>query len=151
MRAGAASIGIEPPLGLPMLGFVRRQEGAATYGLPLEANVLVLEGDEGRVVLCNVDTLGIDAPEVDELRVAVAEAAGASPAGVLLNWNHTHNAPPACRPPLPGSALLARGPDERVDAQWRLLRDGVVEAAVGAAGALEPVAVVWGVGEVDLS
>ena len=65
MRAGAASRGIEPPLGLPMLGFVRRQEGAATYGLPLEANVLVLEGDEGRVVLCNVDTLGIDAPEVD--------------------------------------------------------------------------------------
>src|ERR1700682_2794934 len=99
MRAGAASIGIEPPLGLPMLGFGRRQEGAATYGLPLEANVLVLEGDEGRVALCNVDTLGIDAPEVDELRFAVAEAAGASPAGVLLDWNHTHNAPPACRPP----------------------------------------------------
>jgi hypothetical protein len=151
MRAGAASIGIEPPLGLPMLGFVRRQEGAATYGLPLEANVLVLEGDEGRVALCNVDTLGIDAPEADELRVAVAEAAGASPAGVLLNWNHTHNAPPACRSLLARSGLLALEPDERIDAHWRLLRDRVVEAAAGAAGALEPVAVVWGVGEVDLS
>jgi hypothetical protein len=151
VRAGAATIGIDPPLGLPMLGFVRRQEGATTYGLPLEANVLVLDGDEGRVALCNVDTLGLDAPEVDELRDAVAEASRSSRAGVLLNWNHTHNAPPACRSLLERSGLLAMEPDERIDTYWRLLRDRVVEAAATAARALEPAAVVWGVGAVDLS
>ena len=59
MQAGSATVGIAPPLGLPMIGFVRRQEGATAYGLPLEANALVLESDEEVVVLCNVDTLAI--------------------------------------------------------------------------------------------
>src|SRR5262249_13185944 len=93
MRAGAATTEITPPPGLPMLGFVRAQPGATTCGLPLEANALVLEGRDERVVLCNVDTLGLDAPEVDELRSAVADAASARPSAVLLNWNHTHRAP----------------------------------------------------------
>lgn len=151
MRAGAASIEITPPLGLPMIGFVRRQEGATLYGLPLEANVLVLASAAERVVLCNIDTIGIDAPESDELRDEVAEVTGARRAGVLLNWNHTHNAPPPCRSLLARSGLLATDVDERIDAYWQLLRDRVVEVAAAAAGKLEPAAVVWGVGEVDLS
>ena len=106
MRAGAASVSIAPPLGLPMIGFVRRQEGATDYGLPLEASAIVLATESERVVLCGVDTLGIATPEVDELRARVAEATGAQPAGVLLNWNHTHNAPPSTRALLARSGLL---------------------------------------------
>jgi hypothetical protein len=151
MRAGAASVDIAPPLGLPMIGFVRRQEGATAYGLPLEATALVLATESERVVLCGIDTLGIDAPEVDELRARVAEAAGARSAAVLLNWNHTHNAPPPCRSLLSRSGLLATGGDGRIDAYWELLRERVVEAAAAATARLEPAAAVWGSGEVDLS
>jgi hypothetical protein len=151
MRAGAASLEITPPLGLPMIGFVRRQEGASRYGLPLEVNVLVLEAATERVVLCNIDTIGFDAPEVDELRDEVAAVTGARRAGVLLNWNHTHNAPPPCRSLLARSGLLATEGDERIDAYGQLLRTRVIEAAAAATGQLEPAAATWGVGEVDLS
>jgi neutral ceramidase len=150
MRAGAARADLSPPLNLPMFGFVRRQTGATGYGLPLEATVLLLEEGE-RVALIGVDTLGIPAPEVDELRGAVAEAAGAPVENVLLNWNHTHNAPPACRSILEGSGALAIGGDDRFDAYWRLLVDRITTAAGEAAGRLEPAAVAWGTGQVDLS
>ena len=54
------------------------------------------------------------------LRPRVAEAAGADPPGVLLNWNHTHLAPPpSTRSLLARSGLLATDGDERVDAYGR--------------------------------
>jgi neutral ceramidase len=151
MLAGAAAAEIAPPLGLPMLGFVRSQEGATRFGLPLEATALVLATDSERVVLCGIDTLGADSPEVDELRERVAEAADAAPANVLLNWNHTHKAPPPCRSLLRGSGLLATDGDERIDAYWALLRERVMHVAATAAARLEPAAAHWGSGEVDLS
>jgi neutral ceramidase len=150
MRAGAARADISPPLNLPMFGFVRRQTEATGYGLPLEATALVLE--EGvRVVLVGVDTLGIPSPEVDELRQAVAEATGAEFQNVLLNWNHTHDAPPSCRSLVDGSGILAIDGDERFDTYWRQIVDRVTAAAGDAADRLEPAAIAWGTGEVDLS
>src|SRR5579871_3316082 len=151
MRAGCGRADISPPLGLPMLGFVRSQAGAAYFGLPLEVTAMVLEEDGTRVVLCGVDTLGIAAPAVDDLRARVAAAAGAAPEGVLLNWNHTHRAPAAGRSVIARSGLLASDGDERTDAYERLLCDGVVAAAQQAATRLEPAAVAWGVGEIDVS
>jgi hypothetical protein len=111
----------------------------------------VLEGEHRRVALCNVDTIGFDAPEVDELRDAVAAATGAGREGVLLNWNHTHRAPTPTASFLARTGLLAIERDERVDTYWSLLRDRVVEAAATAASRLESAAVAWVVGEVDVS
>ena len=45
-RAGAASLTLEPPLGLPMVGFIRQPWNARGYGLPLEVGALVLERGE---------------------------------------------------------------------------------------------------------
>jgi hypothetical protein len=137
-----------------MPGFVRSQAGASRYGSALEATMLVVADDDGRrVVLCGVDTLGIPSPEVDQLRMRVASAAEADPEGVLLNWNHTHRSPPAAPSLLRCSGLLAAESegDPRFEAYWRLLSERVVVAAREAAGALEPAAVVWGTGEVDVS
>lgn len=134
-----------------MIGFVRRQVPATTYGLGLEVNVLVFESAAERVVLCNVDTIGIPSPEVDELRHAVAAAAGAVSAGVLLNWNHTHDAPAPCRSWLERGGMLAADGDERTDRYWELIQERVVACAEQAVRTLEPAAVAWGVGEVDLS
>jgi neutral ceramidase len=151
MRAGVATVDIAPPLGLPMAGFVRRQEGATCHGLPLEASVLVLESSGRRVVLCAVDTIGVPVAEADALRAELAELTRADAAGVLLNWNHTHKAPPACRSFVERTGLLAIEGDDRFDAYWELLRSRVLAAAAGAVAQLEPAAVAWGVGEVDLS
>ena len=134
-----------------MLGFVRSQEGATGAGLPLEVTALVLERGETRVVLCGVDTLGIPGDEADELRRRVAGATGADRAGVLLNWNHTHRAPPASPALLAGSGLLAVEADPRVDAYAGFLAERVVACAREAVERLEAAAVAWGTGEVDLS
>jgi hypothetical protein len=151
LRAGAASLSIAPPVGLPTVGFVRSQEGVMRQGLPLETSALVLESGSTRVVLCGVDTLGLQSPQVDELRQQVAAAVGAEPAGVLMSWNHTHRAPPASRSFLERSGLLEWEGDERVDEYEALLLRRIVRVAELAAERLAPAATTWGVGEVDLS
>lgn len=153
LRAGAACISLEPPLGLPMIGFVRRYQTATGYGAPLQATALVLDKGPTRVVLCGVDTVGIQSPEVDALRRRVATATGADPAGVLLNWNHTHCAPPGGRTminlggPMEGAA---DEPDEHILAYVTNLHDKVVSVARLAAERLEPAALAWGLGEANL-
>ncbi|MDX6579152.1 MAG: Neutral/alkaline non-lysosomal ceramidase, N-terminal, partial [Gaiellales bacterium] len=59
MRAGAASLPLDPPLGLPMLGFVRQIHVATGTGWPLETGAVVLEQGDTRVVLCGVDIVGL--------------------------------------------------------------------------------------------
>ena len=96
-RTGAASLVVDPPLGLPMCGVVLRPQNAETRIGSLEVTATVFEAGSIRAVVCGVDTLAIQSPEVDELRHRVATATDADPAGVLLNWNHTHHAPPGGR------------------------------------------------------
>ena len=78
-RAGAASLPLEPPLGLPMVGFIRQPWNARGYGLPLEVGALVLERGDTRVVLCGVDVVGIIHPQIEPLLDRVAAATGAAP------------------------------------------------------------------------
>jgi hypothetical protein len=148
LHCGAARVSLEPPLGLPMVGFVRQWQMAAGYGSPLEASALVLESSQTRVVLVGIDTLGIQAPEVDVLRARVAEAIGAPPQNVMLNWSHTHLAPPGGRSLIRSLAqvddpALAARLESYVDA----LHDAVVSVAREAAASLEPARVAWAVGE----
>jgi hypothetical protein len=144
--AGAAAIGLEPPLGLPMVGFVRRHEPARWSVGDLEATALALEADGHRAVIVGVDTLGIQAPEIDVLRERIAAATGAAPAAVLVNFNHTHCAPPA------SPALGRLGGDMDDDAApatadyARTVADHVVEVARVAVSRLEEARPAWGVG-----
>jgi hypothetical protein len=154
LRAGAASLSIAPPLGLPMQGFIRRYQHAAGYGAPLEVSALVLESRGARAVLCGVDTSAIQRPAADRLRARVAAAAGAAPEGVILNWNHTHCAPPGDR----GFAPLGLGGGDPTDATLEALAayidrmyERVVETAALAASRLEPAGVAWGLGTADLA
>src|SRR5690606_34166388 len=86
-RTGAARVSIEPPLGLPMIGFVPRPEPANASDGMLEATAAAFERGSTRALVIGVDTLGIQAPEVDALRRRIADATGADPSAVLLNWN----------------------------------------------------------------
>src|SRR5712691_1769924 len=115
-RAGAAAVNVDPPLGLPMMGVVRRDRPAERRLGPLEVTAAAFVRGGTRVVVCGVDTLAIQSPEVDRLRERVGEATGAALPGILLNWNHTHHAPPGGRSihgsfgerdPEPGEATLA--------------------------------------------
>jgi hypothetical protein len=152
LRAGAAAVAITPPLGLPMVGFVRQWQLSEGYGrLPLETTALVLDSDDARLVLCGVDTAGIQAPRADALRERVAEACGTDPASVLLSWNHTHLAPPSGAVPAwlaldDPSPALARA----IAAYGDCLDEWIVGAAAAAARRLEPATAAWGVGHADV-
>lgn len=151
LRAGAARVGIAPEQPLPMFGYVRRQTPAEGEGeLPLEATALVLEGDGTRLVLCGVDTLGISVERSDRVRDAIAAALETERAAVLLNWNHTHCAPPAGNDLLQGSGLLAIESDDRIEAYAQLLERRLVELAEAAASRLGPASVAWGLGRADV-
>jgi neutral ceramidase len=148
-RAGAAGINVDPPLGLPMIGVVRRAETAADRLGPLEVTAAAFESGETRVIVCGVDTAAIQAPEVDAIRARIAEATGAALPGILLNWNHTHHAPPGGR-----SIYGSFGEREptMVDATLAYidrLHDAIVEACRLACERLEPAWVRWGLGHLD--
>jgi hypothetical protein len=77
-RAGAAAVNVDPPIGLPMVGVVRRTGAAEERIGHLEVTAAAFERDSIRVVLCGVDSCGIQSPEVDVLRDRIADATGAS-------------------------------------------------------------------------
>ncbi len=148
MAAGAAAVSLEPPLGLPMVGFVRRHEPARWSAGDLEATAVVLESGTTRAVVIGVDSLGIQSPEIDALRTRVAEAVGCAPAAVLVNFNHTHCAPPAT----PKLMRLGGGAGDdlaAVEAYAATVHARVVEAAVLAASRLQEARPAWGVGCCD--
>jgi neutral ceramidase len=147
LRAGSARVSLEPPLGLPMVGFVRQWQPGSGYGMPLEATALVLESGDTRVALVGVDTVGIQSPEVDDLRARVGAALGTPAANVLLNFSHTHLGPPGGRSLIGDLAQVDdRQLAARIAAYVDVLHEKVVSVARLAAAALEPARVVWGLG-----
>ena len=150
MRVGAAAVSIDPPLGLPMVGFVRQWQTASGIGLPLEATAVAFESGSTRVVIVGLDTVGIQTPEADRLRVRVSAAIDAPAAHVLLNWSHTHLAPPGGRSLI---APLAQVDDpeltQRCDAYVDAMHEKVVEVARLAVDSMEDARVVWGLGYLD--
>ena len=150
-RAGAAATNVDPPLGLPMVGVVRRPEGAAERLGPLEVTAAAFERDGTRIVLCGVDTLGIQSPEVDVIRERIASATGADRAGILLNWNHTHHAPPGGRSVYGWFGERDEEPGEETLAYVAHLHDAIVETCTRAFETLEPAAVRFGLGHLELA
>ena len=149
--AGAASLNVDPPLGLPMSGVVLRDKVAEERDGALEVSACVFRSGTDTVVLCGVDTLAMQSPEVDVLRERVAAATGADRAGVLLNWNHTHHAPPGT-PGVYGSfGESVTEPDALTLAYIEYLHARVVEVCELACRRLEPAWPRWGLGIADES
>jgi hypothetical protein len=142
---------LEPPLGLPMFGFVRQKFPALGYGFPLEVGAIALERDGTRVVLCGVDIVGIVEPELGALLDRVAAATGAAREGILLNWSHTHLAPTGGR--LHGASFGEVSADAQyaIDSFARVVQDKIVTVAQLAFEQLEPARVVWGQRSVDVA
>lgn len=149
---GAATLELSPPLGLPMIGFVRQRMTAQTYGrYPLEVSATVVELDGTRVVLCGLDVAMIQAPEIDALVSRVAQVTGADEAGVLINFSHTHLAPPGGTTALNVDRVVEPVVRESAQAFATVIHEKVVSVCKLATDRLEPARLVWGVGEVNLA
>ena len=81
----------------------------------------------------------------------VAAATGADPAGILLNWSHTHLAPPGG---VANGAVYGDVDDdlaESIASFSRVIHDKIVSACRMAVERLEPAGVVWGQADTDLA
>jgi hypothetical protein len=94
LLAGAASVSITPPLGVDMMGYLRRSEPAQGYGEPMEATALVLDDGEARLVVTGADLVGASGTWARAVREAIGGAVDTPSDHVLLNSQHTHAAPP---------------------------------------------------------
>jgi neutral ceramidase len=149
---GAAGLSLEPPLDLPLVGFVRQTHDATGYGrCALETSAIALEKDGVRVVLCGVDIVGIGEPEISLLLDRIAEATGADPAGILVNWNHTHLS--VIGGEWGGECAGPREPprDARIRRFADVVQDKIVSVCRLAFDRLEPAHPVWGVGYAELA
>jgi len=130
LLAGAASVAITPPVGVDLMGYLRRSEPARGYGEPMEATALVLEGGGTRLVLIGADLIGASGAWAQDLRNRIGAAVGAPAHHVLINSQHTHAAPPT-----PGWDKIGGDPDwndEEIrygDAVGDLILSAAVEAS----------------------
>ena len=88
-RAGAARINLDPPLGLPMLGYgARNAQGVLD---PLQARALALSDGSRTIALVTLDLCFLfDLPEMEQIRAAVRQNGVDE---VIFHASHTHSAP----------------------------------------------------------
>lgn len=139
LTAGAATVPVPPPLGVDMVGYLRRWQPATGYGEPVEANALVLDDGSRRLALVALDFLATPGEYGQRMREAIAAKASADPGSVLVNCSHTHAAPPP-----PGMLKIGGSTHELREDEARYaeaLIDLAASAAALAASRLEPVRV----------
>jgi predicted neutral ceramidase superfamily lipid hydrolase len=143
-QAGAASIDITPPAGVPMAGYyyVRYNEGTHD---PLHAKALVFEKDGRKAALVALDLIGVPAEVADRARVFVEGLTSVPGANLMVSATHSHTGPEM------GSRLRNVDPAAlaKLDA-WRAALPAKIAEAVKAAEAnLQPVRVQAAVGHED--
>lgn len=89
IRAGAVKVDITPPLP----ACYDLLQVATEVAHPLHARVLYLDDADDQVLLVAVDYEGILRTAYDTLRQAIAEATGVPRSRIVVNSNHSHNAP----------------------------------------------------------
>jgi hypothetical protein len=94
LRAGAAKLDITPRIGVELCGygaFLGRR--STTIHDPLYCRALVLEHDQGWVVIIENDLIGITADTATTTRRALRERLGIAEDHVLIACSHTHSGP----------------------------------------------------------
>ncbi len=146
LRAGAASAGIETPVGAPLGGYgsLSGRHSTGTLDLP-EARALVLEDTDLRVAFVTLD-LVIVRPALRGALIAKAAALGIP--HVVVIATHTHSGPGGHLEGALPSRLAGGGTDET--AKSRILR-AAEDALERAAAALQPTQIGVGLGDCDLA
>ena len=152
MRAGAASLPLEPPLGLPMVGFVRQRHGALGYGGCRSRRRRSRSSAATRASSSAASTSSASASR----RSAAARPRRRGDRGRSRRRaaELEPHAPRADRRRAHGADLRRRGrraATQRVRRVRRVIQDKIVSVCRLAVERLEPAGVVWGVGEADVA
>ena len=146
LLAGMAKREITPPPGTPMGAFPVRREPmqprlAEGVHDPLWARALALRQGAATVVVCAVDVVAFQWPDVDRMRAVFAAQTGLAPEVLVLCGTHNHNGP---------ECTYLFGGDPEAEYMERVRRC-TVEAAVTAVAGLVPCRVATGVVDADLA
>jgi len=137
IRAGAATRTINCEMGDDLCGQLHRRICESIRD-DLEANFLFISDEQVKLLLVNLDLIGLcEPPDVPRLREAAAAAGGLKPRDVIISCTHTH-----AGPDLFGLAPGAR----RADAYFERLVGWLADGAAEAAAAARPARVGWALG-----
>jgi hypothetical protein len=93
LLVGHARQCITPPLGIRMVGYADRTDGAAEVHDDLFLNAVVLEAPDNTVALVAYDVCLLRLEQAARIKAALQQGAGLRPEQVLLNTSHTHAGP----------------------------------------------------------
>ena len=146
LLAGMAKREITPPTGTPMGAFPVSREPmqprlAEGVHDPLWARALALRQGATTVVVCAVDVVAFQWPDVDCMRAVFAEQTGLAPEALVVCGTHNHNGP---------ECTYLFGGDPEAEYMDRV-RGRTVEAAAAAVSELTPCRVATGVVDADLA
>ena len=144
LRAGAATVDITPPLGTHLAGSGAGEHRPAETVLdPLSARAIVFESGGRRVCIVILDLTIVTQDYSERIRAAIAERTGVAPEAIMVQATQTHSAPSLGHFMLdPDFPLKTNGATEYLRGAERAYGDraaaAAVEAAVEAAGRLQP-------------
>jgi hypothetical protein len=92
LEAGVASIPLDAPLGVEMMGYAARKGAAERHHDPLSARALYL-GSSSDLILVECDLCLVAPAQAEALRRRIADRTGVASGRVLLGCIHTHSGP----------------------------------------------------------
>ena len=111
LRAGAATVVITPPMGVPMAGYYNAR-GAESVHDDLHAKAIVIEAEGAKAALVVCDLIAMPDFIVAEARRLIEAGTGVKGEMVMISATHTHTGPSlpgrSAREPVEGSPDAAR-------------------------------------------
>jgi len=145
-RAGLASGVITPTEPVPLAGYANRTESFRGVVNDIHVKALSLVDREGhRAILITCDFIGFRAPLAEAISARIIASSGIPREAILLNASHTHTGPAALAS-LPAAGHPRPKHAEPMVAYGRFLIDRVVETALAALEAPQPVTLSHGAG-----
>ena len=93
LHVGHARARITPPLGITMMGYGARTEGAVAIHDDLWANAVALSDGEQQLLMLALDVCEMPLYTTHLLKGAIMQATGLEPDQILINTSHTHAGP----------------------------------------------------------
>ncbi len=92
MKTGFSRICINPPLGVPMVGYYEQRPTKGIHD-DIFASAVAFDDGERKAVIISVELCLLSTEQCNFFRAKVADFAGIDPAGVFINCTHTHTGP----------------------------------------------------------
>jgi neutral ceramidase len=147
LLAGAVSVDITPPPGLPKAGYSRNAHTGAGFRTRLRARVLHLRAGSGSLALVQCDLLGGSAVLQRLVARSVAGVTDVPAAGVFIGATHTHGGPGQFLGTDFYNRFASNAPG--FDAGWaQVLASRIAAGVAEAVAARRPARLAWGSTEI---